>query len=186
MANPKQVTMDARTEFPESSPRSGAEVKVEVSASRPVDTNESHVNSPSDVNAKIRQEVANKIKSRFMNVDAVHGRAAMFDIATHAPGIDYTAGGLLSTRWVNNTDANINAKRMKGYRMPSEVSSQFKDIVMGNMALMVRTVDADADHKNEVERLNKSWEAKAKAKTSPKAGQGLGEFEVTPQNSVRG
>lgn len=139
-----------------------------------------------DVNNKIRQDAEAKIKSRFMTVDAITGRAQLFDTQTHAPGIDYTAGGLLQSRWCSSDDANIGAKRLKGFVLPSEVSSHLKDITMGNMTLMVRSVAQAREHTESIEKLNKSWEAKAKAKTSPKAGQGLGEFEVTPQSAVRG
>lgn len=144
------------------------------------------VNQNTDINEKIKKDVEAKIKSRFMDVDAVNGRAQMFDTKTHVPGVDYTAGGQLATRWVTNDDANINAKRLKGFLLPSEVSSHLKDINMGGMTLMVRSVTQQREHTESIEKLNKSWEAKARAKTSPKAGQGLGEFEVTPQSAVRG
>lgn len=151
-----------------------------------IEMEEGNVVPTNDVNSQIRKDTEAKIKSRFMEVDAVNGRAQMFDTNTHAPGLDYTAGGLLTPRWVATNDANIGAKRLKGFVMPSEVSSLLKDITMGNMTLMVRTVAQERAHTEGIEKLNKSWEAKAKAKTSPKAGQGLGEFEVTPQSAVRG
>lgn len=181
MANPRKVEMDGHSEFPDVSPKSDAAVREDVSASQAVDPAD-----PNGINAKIRADVRSKIKTKALGVESIAGRAAMFDTATHAPGVDYTAGGLLATRWVNNNEANIHAKRMKNFVRPSEVSSHMKDVAVGNMILMVRPQEAQADHNSQIEALNKGWEAQAKKKTSPKSGQGLGEFEVQPQTAVRG
>jgi len=139
-----------------------------------------------DINKSIQDEVAKKIKSRFMAVDTVSGTAQMFDTQNYHSGVDYTAGGQLVPRWVAANEANIIAKRMKGYFKPSEISSQFKDITMGNMTLMVRESGKDREHQAEVETLNRNWESKVNSQTKPNQGTGLGEFEVTKQKAIRG
>ena len=161
MAAPKTVTMDI--EEPEAA-----------TPARP------------DINKSIQEEVAKKIKSRFMAVDTVSGTAQMFDTNNYHSGVDYTAGGQLVPRWVKSDEANIINKRMKGYFKPSEISSQFKDITMGNMTLMVRETTKDREHHAEVEALNRNWESKVSAQTKPTQGTGLGEFEVTKQKAIRG
>lgn len=139
-----------------------------------------------DINEQIRKDAATKIKSRFLSVDSVSGRAAMFDTNTYAPGLDYTAGGLLERRWVNTNEANIMSKRMKKFVLPSEVSSHLKDISHGNMTLMVRPAVVGKEHEANTEKLNRDWEAKAKQKIKPQNGAPIGEFEVTQQQAARG
>ena len=181
MAAPRKIEMDVSTEYPEQSLKSASAVR-EVDESKQTGLKEQSV----DINAEIRKHAEQKIKSRYLSVDSVTGRAAMFDTNTYAPGLDYTADGLLERRWVNTNDANIMSKRMKKFVMPSEVSSHLKDITHGNMTLMVRPAVVGADHESNVEKLNKDWEAKAKQKVRPQAGNPIGEFEVTSQTATRG
>lgn len=142
----------------------------------------------SDINEQIKRDTASKIKSRFLAVDTVAGRAQMFDTQTHAPGLDYTAGGQLTGRWVTQDDANILTKRKKGFKMPSEISPHLQNITTGNMVYMVRTTEAHKRHEDHVERLNQAYEqdAQKRATGSVKDSPGLGEFKVTPAATKRG
>lgn len=138
-------------------------------------------------NARIRADVAAKIKSKFLGVSSVNGRAEMLDPASTHPGVDYTAGGLLYRYWATDNDSNIHAKRMKGFMMPSEVSSELPDIRRGNQVLMVRSSETDKDFRQSKERESRNFESRVmgKSEAAEKAKGAIGEFEVTPPTKHR-
>lgn len=138
-------------------------------------------------NARIRADVASKIKSKFLGVSSVNGRAEMLDPESTHPGVDYTAGGLLYRYWATDNEANIHTKRMKGFMLPSEVSSELPDIRRGNQVLMVRSAQADKDFRQAKEREARNFEARVmgKSEAAQQAKGAIGEFEVTPPTKHR-
>lgn len=139
---------------------------------------------PSDLN--LNDEVAKAIKSRFLKPDLTVGKAHMLDPRSHH-NIDYTAGGQLHTRWVVNTDIEIQKKSAKGFVLPETISPRLKNIRQGNLILMVRPAEYNAQHQENVEKLNRKWEADSSVKTRKRdlKTQGIDEFEVTPQAAKR-
>lgn len=138
-------------------------------------------------NDKIKADVLAKIKSKFLGVETVNGRAQMLDPNSTHPGIDYTAGGLLHRYWATNSEANLQAKRMKGFMLPSEVSSELPNITRGNQVLMVRSKAVDDKFRAQKEREARQFEARTMG-NSEQASQAkgvLGEFEVTQPTKHR-
>jgi len=66
----------------------------------------------------------------------LEGKAGMFDLKLY--GQDYTAGGLLEARFVENRDERLSIVHAKGYRSPSHYDPELKDITQGGLKLMLR------------------------------------------------
>lgn len=144
------------------------------------------VEPPVPADLSLNDEVKQAIKTRFMKPDLTVGKAHMLDPRTHF-NVDYTAGGQLHTRWVINNDAEIQRKAAKGFVMPETISPRLKNIRQGNMVLMVRPMEYNIQHQENVEKLNRKWEADSSHKTRKKdlKSQGIDEYEVTPQAAKR-
>ena len=132
---------------------------------------------------KLNSDVADMIKTEYAQVDAVIGSAMLLDMRTHTQGVDYTAGGQLTARWVDKE--KVVQRRAEGFKNPSEFTSRFKDISMGKLQLMLRPASHSDRYNQAVEAKNTRWEAETKKKMQTPS-QGLGEFEVVPQRKAQG
>jgi hypothetical protein len=141
-------------------------------------------NLPSDLT--IEDEVAEAIKTKFTAPDLTIGKNHFMDPKTHT-GLDYTAGGRLHCRWVNNQPQNVLRHKQKGFVLPEEVSARLKNVEHGSLILMVRPKEYEAQHQTNVELENRKWESKvtADAHAAKNKSNGLGEFEVTPSAKLR-
>lgn len=99
-----------------------------------------------ETNLSIEQEVFAKVKAktRGLRPELMTGAAAMYDLSSYEG--NYTAGGLLSARFVNNDESRIAILRNKGYDVPSAWSSQLKDLKVGNQILMLRPRQMHEDY----------------------------------------
>lgn len=86
----------------------------------------------------IADEIASKIsaKTRGFVPDLSLGAASMYDLSRYKG--DYTAGGQLEGRFVNNEEARVDIMKNKGYDVPSAWSSRLKDLRHGGQVLMLR------------------------------------------------
>lgn len=133
----------------------------------------------------LEAEVAEAIKTRFVMPELTIGKAHLLNPDSHN-GIDYTAGGQLSPRWVKNDEPTIAQKMVKGFVFPETISPRLKNLTVGALVLMVRPSDYQKQHERNVELQNRGWEAKSKESFAKKAaGPGLGEFEVKPSQKTR-
>lgn len=98
-------------------------------------------------NEEIRNSIAAKVKSKSFKVADSFGQSALFDIKTHSD-LDYTAGGLLSPRWVKNDEGAIERRRIQGFYMPQELDANLKNISFGNLTLMLRTEENRLSHQD--------------------------------------
>jgi hypothetical protein len=96
----------------------------------------------------IEQEVFAKVhaKTKGLRPELMTGAAAMYDLSSYDG--DYTAGGQLSARFVNNDESRIAILRNKGYDVPSAWSSRLKDLRIGNQVLMLRPRKMHEDYLN--------------------------------------
>lgn len=86
------------------------------------------------VTKQIQDDVRAKIASKFMKVSGSVGKV---DFLKLPADIDYTAGGMLSPRWVRKTDKDISRRKDEGYYFPQEISAHLKNITRGSLVLMV-------------------------------------------------
>lgn len=134
---------------------------------------------------ELHKEVAEAIKTRFVKPDLTVGKAHLLNPSTHN-GIDYTAGGQLAPRWVENKEGAIGQKLTKGFVFPETISPRLKNLTVGNLVLMVRPTAFQEQHQANVEAANRKWEADTKAKTGKRdKAPGLGEFDITPSQRTR-
>lgn len=139
----------------------------------------------SDTVSDLNKEVAEAIKTRFIKPDLTVGKAHLLNPSTHN-GIDYTAGGQLAPRWVENKEGVIGQKMTKGFVFPETISPRLKNLTVGNLVLMVRPAAYQEQHQANVEAANRKWEADSKAKIGKRdRAPGLGEFEIKPSERTR-
>lgn len=130
-----------------------------------------------ETEADISRAVDNLVKSKKLAVTGIVGKASIFDIKTHS-ALDYTVGGKLSTRWCNDNDANIQAKRLMGFIFPEEISPRLKNLSRGGQVLMLRHIEAKNEHVAALERDNAAWEGKTFNRNEKAKAQGLEGFKI--------
>lgn len=142
--------------------------------------------TPKTADLTIEDEVAEAIKTKFTTPDLTVGKNHFMDPKTHT-GLDYTAGGRLHCRWVNNQPQNILKHKQKGFVLPQDLSSRFKNVEHGSLVLMVRPKEYEEQHQANIERENRKWESDvtAAAHAAKSKNTGLGEFEVTPSAKIK-
>jgi hypothetical protein len=89
----------------------------------------------------------------------LEGKAGMFDLKLY--GQDYTAGGLLEARFVENRDERLSIVNAKGFRAPSHYDPELKDITQGGLKLMLRPkVHGDIERRH-LDKINREQLASA-------------------------
>lgn len=97
--------------------------------------------TPSKPEMSIADEIASKVAARSKGFvpDLAVGAASMYDISRYEG--DYTAGGQLEGRFVNNEESRVDIMKNRGYDVPSAWSSRLKDLRHGGQILMLRPTD---------------------------------------------
>lgn len=133
---------------------------------------------------EILEDAKKFIASRSASAIGVVGKAAMYDTKSHS-NHDFTASGMLETRWVNMDPTAIAKRRQQGYVFPSEVSSKLPDHQMKNQALMVIPKERRAQLREQVNQITQRFEGavfnkdiKGRAASDKKGGV-MEKFEVT-------
>lgn len=132
------------------------------------------------VKGDLKSDILAKIKSKSLKTEAVIGKAHALD-ASKLDGVDYTLGGELHCRWFINKPERLMVARHKGYYLPEEIDSRFKNKTIGNLILMVRTREAQLDHQRKLEQANQRWDGSV-MKNHDKASRHFEEFDVIKPN----
>lgn len=105
----------------------------------------------------LEERIAEKTKSRSFNPTFVDGKNQLFNLGNY--GVDYSAGGQLSPRFVSNDPARINMMKAAGYDFPENWDPELPNQQFGGLTLMLRESKSAKHHRDTVEQRTKQQDA---------------------------